>query len=252
VGKGAGSKAAQASALQQAAQKAVGGGAFRHEPQDESSSDSDPSDSDSDADDFSPQKSLSSLPKAHSPARPQQPVAERSQSGGGKGLLGKGPGMGGAGGGGAGKGLSQASRPEVLPQRKVESPPEEPAEKPTILPTNVERKPVKIENTNAWASLAESNDEEPQTSGHGLDGGSLWSQFQERDILNKQREEEKKREEERERERQIAEEQRQQREREERERLRAERALQEQAQAHRQAEEERRNIEVMHKSVISS
>lgn len=119
---------------------------------------------------------------------------------------------------------------------------QEPAEQPTILPTNVEKKPVTISNTNAWASLADENDDEPAQEAGG--GGSLWSQFQEKDSMNKQREEEKIKEEERERERKAAELKRQEEDKAEQARLKAEKVQQEAKAAERQAEEDRIQREV--------
>ncbi|KAJ1471882.1 hypothetical protein T484DRAFT_1842462 [Baffinella frigidus] len=101
---------------------------------------------------------------------------------------------------------------EVAPAARP-SPPEEvakkvdvaePSVKPVILPIDSEKKPVTMANSSAWASLAgdedEDEDDEPASASQaaGAQGGSssqLWSQFQNKDQLNKQRELEKKEEE---------------------------------------------------------
>ena len=121
----------------------------------------------------------------------------------------------------------------------------EPSEKPTILPTNVEKKPVAIANANAWASLVEeeSTPAAAAPQGDASGGGSLWSQFQEKDSLAKQRAEEKKREEEREKVRMEQEAARLAKEKEEQVALQAQRERDEAERVRQAEEEERRNRE---------
>jgi len=122
----------------------------------------------------------------------------------------------------------------------------EPAEKPQILPTGIEKKPVQIANTSAWgASLLGEDEENNETANNETGFSQSWSQIQTKDQLNKQREEEKKREEERERLRKEEEKRKALEEEQEQERLRQQKLLEEQQEAERQAEERRKQQEAL-------
>lgn len=122
-------------------------------------------------------------------------------------------------------------------------------EQPQILQIGEQKKKeVQIANSSAWGSLAadddDSEEEEAGGAGKGEEGkGELWTQFQRKDEVNKQREEEKRREEERARQRKVEEAEQKKREEEESERLREQREREEKEAAEQAEEEERKQRE---------